>query len=42
VEKRYQELGGEMTVILNESENHAPLATADRARAVEFIVGKAR
>ncbi|HVY71202.1 MAG TPA: alpha/beta hydrolase [Verrucomicrobiae bacterium] len=39
--RRYKELGGEMTVILNESENHAPLASADRTRAVELIVGKA-
>ena len=38
VEKRYQELGGPITVIINEGGRHYPLASKDRQRVVEFIV----
>jgi len=39
-EKRYKELGGQITVIINESAGDSPLPLADRTRAIEFIVGK--
>ena len=42
VEQRYKELGGQITVIVNSSEEHFLLATTDRTRAVDFIVGKVK
>ena len=42
VEKRYKELGGQITVIINENDAHYPLAAADQTRVVDFIVGKAK
>ena len=42
VEQRYKELGGEITVIVNSSEEHFPLAATDWMRAVDFIVAKAK
>ena len=42
VEKRYQELGGAITVIIKEGEGHYPLAPKDPKPVVDFIVGKAR
>jgi len=39
IEQRYKELGGEITVIINENDRRYPLA-ADRSRVVDFIVGK--
>jgi hypothetical protein len=39
-ENRYKELGGQITVIVSEGDWRSPSATADRMRAVEFIVGK--
>src|SRR5207253_6403266 len=39
VEQRYKELGGEITVIINEDDRHPPAAVADERRAVEFMVG---
>jgi pimeloyl-ACP methyl ester carboxylesterase len=41
-EKRYRELGGSMTVIVQESEGHYPLAPKDRQPVIEFIVKSAR
>ena len=37
VEKRYQELGGKITVILKEGEGHYPLAPSDPKPVVDFI-----
>ena len=42
VEQRYKELGGEITVIINEDDRHSPAAVADERRVVEFIVGKTK
>jgi hypothetical protein len=36
-EKRYKELGGQMTVVVQESEGHYPLAPKDPQLAVDFI-----
>jgi pimeloyl-ACP methyl ester carboxylesterase len=36
-EKRYQELGGQFAVIVNESEGHYPLAPKDVQPVIEFI-----
>jgi hypothetical protein len=41
VEERYKKLGGQITVIMAEGEEHQPLTSAGRMRAVDFIVGKA-
>ena len=38
-EKRYQELGGSITVIVKEGEGHYPLAPRDPKPVVDFIVG---
>jgi hypothetical protein len=37
-EKRYRELGGQITVIVNEGDGHYPLAPKDRQPVVDFIV----
>ena len=37
-EKRYHELGGQITVIEKEGEGHYPLAPKDRQPVVDFIV----
>ena len=42
VEQDYKKLGGQMTVILRESDGRTPLAAEDRTRAVEFIIGKVK
>ena len=42
VEKRYKELGGQITVIVKEGEGHYPLAPKDPKPVVDFIVGKVR
>jgi hypothetical protein len=42
VEKRYKELGGQITVIVKEGEGHLPTGRSDPMQAVEFITGKAR
>ncbi|MDB6155303.1 MAG: hypothetical protein JWL90_3756 [Chthoniobacteraceae bacterium] len=42
LEKRYQELGGSITVILKEGEGHYPLAPKDPKAVVDFIAEKAR
>jgi hypothetical protein len=41
VEKRYQELGGRVTVIINEGEGHYPLAPKDTKPVVDFILENA-
>jgi pimeloyl-ACP methyl ester carboxylesterase len=41
VEKRYRELGGKITVILQEGEGHYPLASKNRQPIVEFITKNA-
>jgi len=38
VAKRYQELGGPITVVINEGAGHYPLAPKDRQPVVDFIV----
>jgi hypothetical protein len=38
VEKRYKELGGQITVILREGEGHFPLAPKDPTPVVDFIL----
>ncbi len=40
VEKRYKELGGQITVILEEGVGHHPLAPKDLPPIVEFIINK--
>jgi hypothetical protein len=42
IEKRYKELGGEMTVIVNEVDSRNPAALADRKQAVDLIVSKSQ
>lgn len=42
VEQGYKKLGGQMTVILRESDGRTPLAAEDWTRAVEFIIGKVK
>src|SRR5258706_541904 len=42
VEQRYKDLGGKITVIINENDSRSPLAAADQIRVVDFIVGKAK
>ncbi len=42
VEKRYRELGGQITVIIKEGEGHYPLAPRDPKPVVDFIVEKSR
>lgn len=39
IAKRYKELGGSMTTIVNENDEHH---LADSAQAVDFVVSKAR
>jgi pimeloyl-ACP methyl ester carboxylesterase len=38
VEKRYQELGGKTTVVVEEGEGHAPLVLKDPQSVVDFVV----
>jgi hypothetical protein len=40
VEQRYKELGGQFTVIISANDARYPLDTADRQRAVDFVVGR--
>jgi len=40
IEQRYKELGGEITVIINETDRRSPLAAADQTRVLDFILGK--
>jgi len=42
VDQRYKELGGQITVIINENDGRYPLAPADQTRVVDFIVGKTK
>jgi pimeloyl-ACP methyl ester carboxylesterase len=42
VERRYKELGGEVTVIINENDPHYPLTAADQKRVVDFLVGRTK
>jgi hypothetical protein len=41
LEKRYQELGGQISIILNESEGHYPLGPKDTKPVVDFMTQKA-
>jgi hypothetical protein len=41
-EKRYQDLGGRMRVVVKESDGHYPLAPKDAQLVVEFITGSLR
>jgi pimeloyl-ACP methyl ester carboxylesterase len=41
-EKRYKELGGQITVIIQEGEGHYPLAPKDRQPVVDFILKSVR
>jgi hypothetical protein len=40
VEQRYKEFGGQIAVIINESDDRSPLGAAAQSRAVDFIIGK--
>ena len=40
VDQRYKELGGEITVIINENDARSPLASDAQTRAVDFMIGK--
>jgi len=42
VAKRYNDLGGSITVIVKENEGHYPLAPKDPKPVVDFILGKVR
>jgi hypothetical protein len=42
VEQRYNELGGEITVIINEDDARAPLAPKTLARALDVIINKTK
>ena len=42
VEQRYKELGGQITIVTNANDARAPLASSDRNRVVDFIVGKTK
>jgi hypothetical protein len=42
VEKRYKELGGQITVIVSEGEGHYSLASRNRQPVVDFIVKNAK
>jgi hypothetical protein len=42
VEKRYKELGGQITVIIREGEGHFPLAPKDPKAVVDFILNHSR
>jgi hypothetical protein len=42
VEQRYKELGGQLTIIINQNDAPYPLAAADQTRVVDFIVGKTK
>jgi pimeloyl-ACP methyl ester carboxylesterase len=41
LEKRYRELGGKITVVVEEGQGHAPLVVKDPQAAVDFIVSAA-
>src|SRR2546425_4940157 len=41
VEQRYKELGGQITVIINEHDGRYPIEPNDRSRVVEFIAHRA-
>jgi hypothetical protein len=42
VEQRYKELGGEITVIINENDARSSLAPTAQTRALDFILGKTK
>jgi hypothetical protein len=42
VEKRYKELGGQITVIIREGEGHFPLSPRDPKTVVDFILNHQR
>ena len=42
VAQRYKELGGEVTIIINEHDARYPLAAADQTRVVDFLISKAK
>ena len=42
VEKKYKELGGQITVIVREGEGHFPLAPKDPKTVVDFVLGHQR
>jgi hypothetical protein len=42
VEKRYQELGGKIAVIVRAGEGHFPLSPKDPASVVDFIIKNCR
>ncbi|MDB6037758.1 MAG: hypothetical protein JWM99_1599 [Verrucomicrobiales bacterium] len=39
-ESRYKELGGQMTVLMNEGDGNAPLNLSNRLQAIDFIIGR--
>ncbi len=42
VEKRYKELGGQITVLIKEGEGHFPISRKDPKPVVDFIVSQQR
>jgi hypothetical protein len=42
LEKRYKELGGQITVIIKEGEGHYPLAPKDRGPVLDFVAAHAK
>jgi len=40
IEQRYKELGGQVTIIVNEGDGNYPPVLANRTRAIDFITGK--
>jgi len=39
-EKKYEELGGNFTVIIRQGKGHFPIGPRDRKAVVDFIVAK--
>ena len=42
VEQRFKELGGQITIVTNANDAHAPLAAAERNRVIDLIVAKTK
>ena len=42
VEKRYQELGGQITVLMKEGQGHLPTAPSDPKPVLDFILAQTR
>jgi len=42
VEQRFKELGGQITIVTNANDAHAPLAAAERNRVIDLIVARTK